>query len=36
MRTGRLGYVRLARGVYGFRREDIAKCIEANRVPAGD
>jgi len=34
MRTGRLGYVRLARGVYGFRREDITKCIEANRVPA--
>ena len=35
MRTGRLAYVRLARGVYGFRREDVAACIEASRVPAG-
>ena len=36
MRTGRLAYVRLARGIYGFRRADLAAFVESNRVaPAG-
>jgi hypothetical protein len=34
MRTRRLAYVRLARGMYGFRREDLADLISACRVPA--
>jgi hypothetical protein len=34
MRTKRLAYVRLARGMYGFRREDLAALISASRVPA--
>ena len=32
MRAGRLGYVRLGRGIYGFRRQDLADFIDANRV----
>jgi hypothetical protein len=35
MRTRKLGYVRLARGIYGFRREDLAALVEAGRVEAG-
>jgi hypothetical protein len=34
MRTGRLAYVQLARGIYGFRRADLEAYIEASRVPA--
>ena len=34
MRTRRLAYVRLARGIYGFRREDLAAFIDAGRVEA--
>jgi hypothetical protein len=34
MRTGKLAYVRLARGIYGFRREDLAALIDAGRVEA--
>jgi len=34
MRSRRLAYVRLARGIYGFRRADLEAYIEANRVPA--
>lgn len=32
MRTRKLGYVRLARGIYGFRREDLDALIQASRV----
>ena len=32
MRTGKLGYVRLARGIYGFRRSDLDALIQASRV----
>jgi len=35
MRTGKLAHVRLARGIYGFRREDLDALIEASRVPPG-
>jgi hypothetical protein len=34
MRTRRLAYVRLARGMIAFRREDLAALISASRVPA--
>lgn len=34
MRVQRLAYVRLARGVYAFRREDLAAFIRASRIPA--
>jgi len=34
MRTGRVAYVRLGRGIVGFRRADLEACIEANRVAA--
>jgi hypothetical protein len=34
MRTRKLAYVRLARGIYGFRRQDLAAFIEAGRVEA--
>lgn len=34
MRTGKLAYVRLAKGIYGFRRADIAALIERSRVAA--
>ncbi len=35
MRTRKLAYVKLARGIYGFREVDLAECIERNRVAAG-
>ncbi|HUU10206.1 MAG TPA: hypothetical protein VM431_06655 [Phycisphaerae bacterium] len=35
MRTRKLAYVRLARGIYGFRREDLAAFIDAGWVQAG-
>ena len=34
MRMRKLAYVRLARGIYGFRREDLAALIDAGRVEA--
>ena len=34
MRTGRVAYVKLGRGIYGFRRGDLEACIDANRVAA--
>jgi len=34
MRTGRVAFVRLARGIVGFRRADLEACIAANRVPS--
>ena len=34
MRSGRLAYVRLAKGIYGFQRADLDKFIEACRVDA--
>lgn len=34
MRTRRLAYVKLARGIYGFGREDLAAFIDARRVEA--
>jgi hypothetical protein len=34
MRTGKLAYVRVARGIYGFRGEDLAAFIEAGHVEA--
>jgi len=34
MRMKRVAYVRLARGIYGFRRSDLEAYIEANRVPS--
>ena len=34
MRTQRLAYVRLARGMYAFRPADLAAFIGASRVPA--
>ncbi len=34
MRTRRLGHVRLAKGIYGFRQSDLDAFIEAGRVPA--
>ncbi|MCG3180149.1 MAG: hypothetical protein BIFFINMI_02504 [Phycisphaerae bacterium] len=36
IRTGRLAVVRLAKGINGFRREDVAAFIESCRVPATD
>jgi hypothetical protein len=36
MRTRRLAYLRLARGMYGFRRDDLAAFIQASRVPAAE
>lgn len=33
MRPRKLAYVKLARGIYGFRPEDLAACIRAARVP---
>ena len=35
MRTGKLAYVRLARGIYGFRRSDLDALIQASRVSPG-
>lgn len=34
MRSGRLAYIRLAKGVYGFRQADLDSFIEASRVAA--
>lgn len=34
MRTRKLAYVRLARGIHGFRPADLTAFIQANRVPA--
>jgi len=34
MRTRRLGYVRLGRGIYGFRPGDLAACIDAGTIAA--
>ena len=34
MRSGRLAYVRLAKGVYGFQQVDLDSFIEASRVAA--
>lgn len=36
MRTGKLAYVRLARGVYGFRRDDLQALVNSSRVPAAN
>ncbi len=33
MRSGRLAYVRLGKGIYGFRKADILAFIEKARVP---
>ena len=35
MRSGRLAYVRLAKGIYGFQQADLDKFVEASRVAAG-
>jgi len=35
MRSGRLAYVRLAKGIYGFRQADLDAFIESSRVEAG-
>jgi hypothetical protein len=35
MRSGRLAYIRLAKGVYGFRQADLDTFVEASRVAAG-
>ena len=35
MRTRKLAYVRLGRGIYGFRRADLDEFIRASRVEAG-
>jgi hypothetical protein len=35
MRSGKLAYIRLAKGVYGFQQTDLDSFIEANRVAAG-
>ena len=32
MRTKKLDYVRLAKGIYGYQREDLAACIQRCRV----
>jgi hypothetical protein len=34
MRTRKIAYVRLARGMYGFRRADLLAFIDASRIPA--
>ena len=34
MRTRKIAYIRLARGMYGFRRGDLVAFIQASRVPA--
>ncbi len=34
MRTRKLAYVKLARGIYGFRRGDLGAFVEASRVEA--
>ena len=34
MRTRKVAYVRLARGMYGFRRADLMSFIDASRIPA--
>ena len=34
MRSGRLAYVRLAKGIYAFRQADLDSFIEASRVEA--
>jgi len=34
MRVGKLGYVRLGRGIYGFRQADLEAFIDRNRVEA--
>ena len=33
MRTGKVAYVKLARGINGFRRADLDACVERHRVP---
>lgn len=35
MRARRLAYVKLAKGIYGFRQSDLDAFIGACRVPAG-
>ena len=34
IRVGKLGYVRLGRGIYGFRQADLDAFIDRNRVEA--
>ena len=34
IRTRKLAYVKLARGIMGFRRDDLMAFIERHRVPA--
>ena len=34
MRTRKIAYVKLARGIYGFRRNDLDEYIEQNVVPS--
>lgn len=36
MRSRKLAYVRLAKGIYGFRRSDLDVFIESRRVCAAD
>ncbi len=33
MRTRKVAYVKLARGIYGFHRRDLEAFVENNRVP---
>ena len=35
MRARRLAFIRLGKGIYGFRRSDLDAFIAARRVPAG-
>jgi len=35
MRTGRVAYVRLGRGIHGFRQRDLDACIASARVTGG-
>ena len=35
MRTGKLAYIRLGKGIYGYREEDVQACIERCRVYHG-
>ena len=34
IRTRKLGHVRLGKGIYGFRQDDLERFIDANSVPA--
>lgn len=36
MRTRKLAHVKLARGIVGFRRDDLAAFVERHRVPSSE